>query len=55
MDMQFFYRANFISCIFYSVSLYNTFTITNIYIMIPGLAREVTDVIGACSHHIYEK
>ena len=23
--------------------------------MIPGLTREVTDVIGACSHHIYEK
>ena len=28
-DKQFFHRADFISCIFYSTSLYHTFTITN--------------------------
>ena len=27
----------------------------NKFVIIPGLTREVTDVIGICSRHIYER
>ena len=27
----------------------------NKYVIIPGLTREVADVIGICSRHIYER
>ena len=44
-----FHFLYFIQCVAIS-HFYN-----NKFVIIPGLAREVTDVIGICSRHIYER